>query len=275
MKPINLDGYKALFSSLIGYLSKEGVISKQSNGRETLYQFSDDSSYEKFHRITLAFRELLRDEKNPSPSHMQDQIPIRMWSEKPAYSVWGPRYTAHIRGTKIKRDHPERDTLKELADVCKRVERTGYDMRIDLMYADIYGSISGLDKTHVEEYHQSLNDALKDHPEIKANVFKWSEFIEKNREEYESTKASVKASNGIRNGTLVKCTEIAKALSPCITETEAQERAKDYLIERVTEAILINNRGQFKMSLSSKQMDFMETDLPRIYALNNAFPWRR
>jgi hypothetical protein len=275
MKPINLDGYRGLFSSLIGYLSKEGVISKHFNGHETLYQFSDESSYEKFQRITSAFRELLRDEKNPSPSHKQDQIPIRMWNEKRVYSVWGPRYTAIFRGTKINHDHPERDTLKELADVCSRVERTGYDMQIDLMYADVYGPISGLDPTHVDEYYQSLNEALTYHPEIKARMFKWSEFIENNREEYENTKASVKASNNIRNGTMVKCTEIAKNLSPGISDAAAEERAKDYLVERVTEAILINKRGQFKLSLSSKQMDFMETDLPRIYSINNAFPWRR
>ena len=271
MEHVHLTEHRKLFSSLIGYLMKQGVLVKDYY---RLYRFSDNSSEEKFHRVTAAYRALLGDENNPAKTHIADQIPIRMWSEKPAYSVWGTRYKAHIKGAKIKDDCPEHDTLKQLSDVCSRVNSTGYDMRIDLMYADEYGKMNGLKEEDIEEYYQSLTETLKEHTEIRARLFKWSDFIKDNKQKYEEMKARV-IDMEIRYGTLAKCTEVARNLSPVLSAAEAEKVAKDYLIERVTEANLINDLGQFKLSLSSTQMDFMETMLPRIYPIEAAFPWRR
>jgi hypothetical protein len=186
------------------------------------------------------------------------------------FTPWGPRYSWKERGVIIRSNDKEICTLKFLKAMLSDWKKNMPEKKIVWFFlgADLYGSrINGLPIEIIKEYFFSLGEKLKDI--LPGSLFHlWSEFDceaemhrKKIRENFDAFVDARLLGRTSRTARLM-----ARGGNP-----------KEYLIERIAEAILIEEKLRpIKISCAPRHKDDkVDQNLPRLYFLpeNLQAPW--
>jgi hypothetical protein len=186
------------------------------------------------------------------------------------FTPWGPRYDWAIRGSIIKSDDKEIKVLHFLSLILKQFKKNMPDKKISWIFlgADIYGTkVNNLPSKIVGEYFSSLEQkVLELIPE--AQFYLWSEFDEQ-AEEYRSL-IRKNFYNFVSPDLLKSAIRTARAM-------RRGSDPKDYLIERLAEAMFIEKKFEpIKISCVNRYKDDgVDWELPRLYFLSQDLhaPW--
>jgi len=202
---------------------------------------------------------------------MEDGILPRLEGETvQLFTPWGPRYHWQETGEEITEDDREVATLQFLANILSQLRSNmpGKSFNWLLLGADLYGTrINNLPAQVVQTYFTSLENWLRE--VIPAASFAlWSDY-DKQAEEY-------------RQQTRARLDELVNAHIRQQARETAQRMpgaggAEDYLVERLAEAMLIEETFQpIKVSLAPPGKDSqVDLDLPRLYIVPEKLrtPW--
>lgn len=179
---------------------------------------------------------------------------------------WGPRYAWRERGVSIQGNDKEVVTLRRLAHIQRQLSSHMPATKWDWFFlaADLYGfRLNHLEPAIVKDYFGSLSEWLpKLIPDAKLRY--WSEFDEQAKPVRDQL-----AKEPISLSLLSRAEQTA--------ERGGFGNAKNYLIERMTEARLIEELYRpIKMSLAPKHKDVgVDGNLPCIYMVPKTLqaPW--
>jgi hypothetical protein len=188
------------------------------------------------------------------------------------FTPWGPRYDWETRGTTIKPADKEILLLQFLAGIRAELEQNMPDRRFQWQFlaADLYGlRINGLPWEVVEDYYASLDQALAGYLPG-AELLRWSQLDD----EAERYRRAIR-----ENFTM----EFDRSLvARAIKTAQAMGRGGDamaYLVERLAEARLVNDRWQpVKVSCVGRHKDQgVDGPLPVLYLVPEDLhaPWMR
>lgn len=187
------------------------------------------------------------------------------------FTPWGPRYSWESRGVEINEGDKEVETIAFLRSVLDSLLTNMANKQLHWMFlgADLYGTrLNGLPEEVVSGYYGSLSNWLSRlMPEIKFRL--WSEFDT----EAERYRCQVREEffRYIDRELLRRTTQVAQAMG-------RGSDPKEYLVERVAEALLIEEQFQpVKISCVRKEKDaIVDANLPRIYIVPEGLtaPWK-
>lgn len=186
------------------------------------------------------------------------------------FTPWGPRYSWESRGSVIHEGDKEIEVLHYLAGLFSELRQNMPDknFRWVILGADLYGTrINGLPTEATTDYLSSLSQWLIRIIPI-SEFWLWSRFdndAEKYREEIRAN-FDVYVSGSL----MFRAAQTARAMG-------RNSSAKEYLIERLAEAMLIESvLKPIKISCVAKYKDdCVDLDLPRLYFLPERLhaPW--
>lgn len=186
------------------------------------------------------------------------------------FTPWGPRYDWKDRGAIIAGNDAEVKTIGRLSQVLSDLKNNMPDkhFRWIFMGADLYGTrINGLPQEAVGSYFESLQDLIdKFLPDAEFRL--WSTFdeaAENYRQEVAQNFAEYTDNNLLARATMTACV------------MGRNSDSKTYIVERIAEAILIENKfSPVKISCVARHKDDkVDFELPRLYVLpeNLQAPW--
>lgn len=188
------------------------------------------------------------------------------------FSPWGPRYNGD--SPRIVETDPEIATLREVRDIFKKLEDSGYRIDFLLMPADAYGTeVNNLPQDFVQEYFSWLAEwVYRELGETKISVRPWSSIRDGQSDLY--GKLRVDADKNffmrVRNGEYSRAVNVARVFNP----GRPEESARRYCIERVVEAEIINRvYDPVKLSIVRKEKDSLDGPLKRVYIVQKRAPW--
>lgn len=186
------------------------------------------------------------------------------------FTPWGPRYSWESRGAIIKEDDKEVEALNFLKALIDELRQNMPDkiFRWVFLGADLYGTrINNLPVEAVKDYFCSLSEWLSQVLPT-AEFWLWSQ-LGSNAEEYRQ-EIRTNFNNFISNDILLRANKTAQAMG-------RNSSAKEYLIERLTEAVFIEKTLKpIKISCVARNKDdVIDYQLPRLYFLPERLhaPW--
>lgn len=186
------------------------------------------------------------------------------------FTPWGPRYSWKFRGTIIRGSDKEVGTLGFLRKLLDELleHMPAKKFRWMFLGADLYGTrLNELPREVTSDYFASLSDWLaKLLPEVEFRL--WSEFDEMAEPYREQVR--VNFNQLVQPELLRRTTQTAQAMG-------RGSNAKEYLTERLAEALLIENLLKpIKVSCVMRHKDDqVDADLPRLYIVPEDLtaPW--
>lgn len=183
---------------------------------------------------------------------------------------WGPRYSYKTRGVSIANDDKEMKVLTFLRGILDEFRGNMPQTNFQWVFlgADLYGTrVNGLPKIVVSDYFESLRSRIQE-VMPQAVFYLWSEFNE-SAEEYRK-RASKELDDIISPKIQSRAVATARKMG---TGGDARE----YLVERVAEAMLIEEKfSPIKISCVPRHKDDgVDFRLPRLYLVPEELhaPW--
>ncbi len=189
------------------------------------------------------------------------------------FSPWGPRYKSST--AKIKPSDKEIATLEEVGEILDEFNNRGYSVTLFLLAADVYGTeIDGLPGQFVLDYFSEVEEKAEGILDGKGRLIVklLSAFREEQSELYEQWRGEFDKnfSTWVKQEVYSSTVRIARVFNP----KKAEESARRYCIERLTEAYLIQTMyDPIKLSLDRKEQGALDGDLKRAYIVRNKAPW--
>lgn len=186
------------------------------------------------------------------------------------FTPWGPRYSYAEGGTEIGSDDKEVEVLTFLANIlsCWKARMPEKEFSWIFLGADLYGTrINGLDHDSVSNYFEWLRLWLSELiPEATFRL--WSEF------DIEAETYRHQVANNFGQYADLELLERAEKTAKGMGRGSS---ARDYLVERFAEALLIEERFRpIKVSCVNRGKDAtVDLELPRLYFLPEKLlaPW--
>lgn len=178
------------------------------------------------------------------------------------FTPWGPRYSWESRGILIQESDKEVEVLKFLKDLFGQMQQNMPDKKFRWLFlgADLYGTrVNNLSEEVVTGYFDSVAQWVSKFLPM-AEFQLWSGLNEVAEEYRQQVRADFHKFIG--HGVLARATQTAKAMG-------RNSSAKDYLVERVAEAMLIEQTYKpIKISCVARYKDDgVDWELPRLYFL--------
>lgn len=176
------------------------------------------------------------------------------------FSPWGPRYSFEERGRIIRPEDKEVRALHFLANLQDELRQNLPNRRWRWLFlgADLYGTrINNLPSDAVSEYFSSLEEWVRKLiPNAEFRL--WSDYDEETEEYRRVAREHLRewVSTGVRQRAQLTAARMGRGGDPA-----------EYLIERLAEAMLIEERYQpIKVSVVDRAKDAeVDHDLPRLY----------
>lgn len=202
---------------------------------------------------------------------LEDGVLPRLREEEiTLFTPWGPRYSFESRGVTMREGDKEVEALKFLAMLLRELQQNmpGKTFRWLFLGADLYGTrINSLPCEVVADYFASLEEWLQRLLPL-ATFQRWSQ----RDDEAEPYRQAVRENFAelVRPSVIARANLTAHAMG-------RNSSAREYLVERVAEAILIEETLRpIKISCVGRHKDDgVDGDLPRLYFLSERLhaPW--